>query len=118
VRSLLLPVGPTRVEPDGEKGVSEDDAASLKGMGLAVSELRKRHELSQSALARRAGMGVSTLYEIEQGKSDARWGTLRLLASALEVPLEVMIKRAGQLAPDNVTEAGRDERGGEHDARG
>jgi transcriptional regulator with XRE-family HTH domain len=101
-----------------KRGVSEDDAASLKGMGLAVSEFRQRHELSQSALARRAGIGVSTLREIEQGESDARWGTLRLLASALDVPLEVMIERAGQLAPGIVTEAGRDERGGEHDARG
>lgn len=101
-----------------KREVSKDDAASFKGMGLAVGELRKRHGLSQSACARRAGISVSTLREIEQGDCDARWGTLRLLASALDVPLEVMIERAGQLAPDIVTEPGRDEREGEHDARG
>jgi transcriptional regulator with XRE-family HTH domain len=79
--------------------VSKDDEASLKGMGLAVSELRKRLGISKTDLARRAGIGVSTLHEIEQGECDAQWGTLRHLASALKVPLEAMIERAGQLAP-------------------
>jgi hypothetical protein len=69
-------------------------------------------------LARRAGIGVWTLREIDQGDWEAQWGTLRLLASAHDVPLEVMIERAGQLTPNIVTEPDRDEREGEHDARG
>jgi transcriptional regulator with XRE-family HTH domain len=82
-----------------KRSVSKEDAASFKGMGLAVVHLREDRRLSQIDLARRAKIGVSTLREIERGQSDARWGTLRRLASALEIPLDAVIEMADELAP-------------------
>lgn len=73
---------------------STEDAASFGGMGLAVIELRESRQLSKAELAKTAGIGPSTLREIEKGNRNSRWGTLRGLASALDIPLAAMIKKA------------------------
>ena len=79
--------------------LSKEDAASFKGMGFAVVNLREKRRLTKADLAKRAEIAVSTLREIERGQSDARWGTLRRLASALEIPLDAVMEMADELAP-------------------
>lgn len=78
---------------------SAEDEAYFKGMGLAIIELRDDQEISKSDLASRAKIVPSTLRRIEREKTDARWGTLRRLASALKIPLDAMMKMADELAP-------------------
>jgi Zn-dependent peptidase ImmA (M78 family)/transcriptional regulator with XRE-family HTH domain len=56
-----------------------------------VRSLRERKGWSQSELARRAGIGVSTLSEIEAGQSAPRLDTLVALAHALGAPLETFL---------------------------
>jgi transcriptional regulator with XRE-family HTH domain len=81
------------------RGRSKEDAASFKGMGLAVARLRESGQMSKADLANKAELASSTLREIELGQCDARWGTLRRLASALAIPLDAMIEMAEELAP-------------------
>lgn len=78
---------------------SKEDAATLKGMGFAVIELRESRRLTKTDLAKRTGVGVSTLREIERGQRDAKWGTLRRLAAALDIPFDAMIEMATKLSP-------------------
>ena len=56
-----------------------------------VRSLRERKGWSQSELARRAGIGVSTLSEIESGQNAPRLDTLVALAHALGAPLETFL---------------------------
>jgi transcriptional regulator with XRE-family HTH domain len=54
--------------------------------GRRVKEARKRAELSQEALARRAGMSLPGVAKIEQGGvTDPHYSTLQKLAEALDV---------------------------------
>lgn len=87
---------------------SEEDDASFKGMGLAIIELRESREISKVDLAAKAKIVPSTLRRIELGETDARWGTLRRLASALQIPLDAMIEMAEELAPGVGRRARRD----------
>jgi transcriptional regulator with XRE-family HTH domain len=56
-----------------------------------VRSLRERKGWSLSELARRAGIGVSTLSEIEAGQSAPRLDTLVALAHALGAPLDTFL---------------------------
>jgi transcriptional regulator with XRE-family HTH domain len=87
---------------------SVEEVASFKGMGLAIIELRESRGLRKVGLASKAGVGASTLHQIELGEVDAKWGTLRKLASALQVPLDALIERALELAPGVGREARRE----------
>lgn len=53
-----------------------------------IRTLRKNKALSQEALAEMAGINLRTLQRIEAGSAVPRGETLRLLAQALEVPVE------------------------------
>jgi transcriptional regulator with XRE-family HTH domain len=78
---------------------SPEDEAYFKGMGLAIIELRESCEISKSDLTSKAKIVRSTLRRIELGETDARWGTLRRLASALMIPLDALMEMADELAP-------------------
>jgi transcriptional regulator with XRE-family HTH domain len=82
-----------------KSGRTAEDVASLKGMGLAIVELRESRELNKTELAAKAGIATSTLLDIELGKTEAKWGTLRRLATALTIPLDALIEMADELAP-------------------
>lgn len=55
-----------------------------------IRTLRKSKGLSQEALAEMAGINLRTLQRIEAGDAIPRGETLRLLAQALEVPVETL----------------------------
>lgn len=78
---------------------TKEDVARFKGMGLAVAELREDRRMNKASLAGKAEVGLSTLRKIERGERDAKWGTLRRLASALDIPLDAMVELADELAP-------------------
>lgn len=78
---------------------SAEEAASFKGMGLAIVELRENRKMEKAQLAAKAGISPKALLDIELGRADAKWGTLRKIAAALEIPLDAMFEMAMELAP-------------------
>jgi transcriptional regulator with XRE-family HTH domain len=56
-------------------------------LGRAIRQLRKDAGLTQEELAERAEMPVGELSQIEAGAIEARWGTLRHVASGLGTTL-------------------------------
>lgn len=56
-------------------------------LGEAIRQLRTRLRLSQEDLAHRAGVTTGTLSVIERGRSNPAWGTVKGIASALDVTI-------------------------------
>ena len=61
-------------------------AAGRQYLGRRIRELREAADLSQEALAAKAGIGRAALARIEKGQYSPRYGTLVALAGALGVP--------------------------------
>jgi transcriptional regulator with XRE-family HTH domain len=77
----LVPGGPT--PPEGQLGLAK-----------AVRELRRKAELTQAALAERAGLPPGVVARIESAKVDPTWGDMRRIAQALDVSLEALSELA------------------------
>jgi transcriptional regulator with XRE-family HTH domain len=58
--------------------------------------LRASQQLSQEALAARAGLSVSYISMLERGQRSPPLDTLELLAGALKVPPAELLKAAGR----------------------
>lgn len=61
------------------------DTPRLKASRLRTLRLREGHELTQEALARKAGVALRTVIRIEQGESSPQADTAFRLAAALKV---------------------------------
>ena len=60
-------------------------------IGDRLRELRKRSLMSQRELARRSGVGVTTIVRIERNQVEPHGATIRKLAQALDVdPAELV----------------------------
>jgi transcriptional regulator with XRE-family HTH domain len=77
----------------------EEQIASLKGMGHAITIIRERRGLSREEVAPKAEMTVGELEAIERGELHERWGGLRTVAQALGVTLPALINQAEEQAP-------------------
>lgn len=66
--------------------VGPDDPHNL-ALGRAIAKLREEAGLSEAELAAKADLPLEDLRQIEAGEVDADWGTLRVLAAGLGVPL-------------------------------
>lgn len=53
--------------------------------GQRLRALREERGWTQAALGERAGMGYQEVARIERGEREPTWGTVRKLATALEV---------------------------------
>lgn len=62
----------------------------LMNIGQAIQLARSKRKLSQTALARRAGISVSYLSLLERGRRDPPLSTLKKIAAALVMPLEIL----------------------------
>jgi transcriptional regulator with XRE-family HTH domain len=67
-------------------------------LGLAVRELRSRSELTQKALAEKAGLNPSYLSEVENGKRNLTWAAIINLADALKAQPSELVVEAERLA--------------------
>ena len=56
-------------------------------LGAAIRELREKRDLSQEALAEKAGLTGRTVSAIETGNANPTWATVRDIASALRVSI-------------------------------
>ena len=69
-----------------KKGLSKDPEADLhRAIGLTIRESRKTQELTLKQLARRTGLSVSLLSQIERAESSASISSLYKIASALQL---------------------------------
>ena len=70
------------------KGISRDPEADLhRNIGRFIREGRTRQSLTLKQLARRTGLSVSLLSQIERAESSASISSLYKIASALKVPM-------------------------------
>jgi len=77
----------------------DEEAAAFKGMGHAITIIRERRRIDRKELATQCEMTPAELEEIERGELDQRWGTLRVVAYALERSLSELLVEAEESAP-------------------
>jgi transcriptional regulator with XRE-family HTH domain len=66
-----------------------------------LASIRKRHLLSQRALATRAGVALSTIYLLEAGRTDrVTFKVMRGVSDALGVPPESIAEFRRVIAPE------------------
>jgi transcriptional regulator with XRE-family HTH domain len=63
-------------------------------IGERLRDLRKRALMSQRELAKRSGVGVTTIVRIERNQVEPHGSTIRKLAEALSVEPYELIKEA------------------------
>ncbi len=61
-------------------------------IGDRLRDLRKRALMSQRELAKRSGVGVTTIVRIERNQVEPHGATIRKLAAALEVDPAELVK--------------------------
>ena len=66
-------------------------------LGQAIRQFREKRGLTQEAVAHEAGVTASTYGLIERGQSNPTWATVEDIASALEVSMAELAKRADKL---------------------
>jgi len=68
---------------------------------LPLATIRKRQLLSQRALARAAGVALSTIYLLEAGKTErTTFKVMRAVSAALQVPPETIAEFRHAMAAD------------------
>lgn len=71
-------------------------------LAAAVRRLREDRGLTTEALARRAGVTISTISQLERAKSEPGWMTVRRVAEALDLSLDEFgeaVEQAGRAKP-------------------
>lgn len=76
----------------------EDDAAFV-GMGKAIVHLREHRGWDRDELAAKIEETPAVMGKIERGEVNADWATLRVIAQALELPLDALMELAEECAP-------------------
>ena len=64
-------------------------------IGKRLRDLRKRALMSQRELAKRSGVGVTTIVRIERNQVEPHGSTIRKLAEALGIDPYELVKEAG-----------------------
>ncbi len=77
-------------------GISESDLAAWEPVprpeiGRTIRQLRKKRGWTQTQLAGKAGIRQATVSGIERGMRDPAYGTLIVIADALEVLVSVLL---------------------------
>lgn len=57
------------------------------GLGRAVRQLREARGISQEKVARRAGLHLTWINRVENGRTNPTWGSMKRIACALSVSL-------------------------------
>lgn len=57
------------------------------GLGRAVRQLREARGISQEKVARRAGLHLTWINRVENGRTNPTWGSMKRVACALRVSL-------------------------------
>ncbi len=87
-------------------------SAAQAALGQAVEQALAERGVSQSALARRAGLNVRQVNALVCGQANPTYDSLRLVCGALAIPLSELMRRVEALS------AGAPGAGGDAMARG
>jgi transcriptional regulator with XRE-family HTH domain len=74
---------------------------TLSQLGAAIRSLRGVRELSIEALADEAGLHWASVSRIEKGKQNPSWTILSSLATALDVEMVELVRRAAEQPASN-----------------
>jgi len=66
--------------------------SQLAALARATCKLREEAELSQAALARKAGLTAPSIGEVDSGEHEPTYGTMRRLALGLDISLPTLVK--------------------------
>ena len=69
-------------------------ALVMNNIASTIRAERSRKDWTQTELAKRAGVGLSTIFEAEGGQTEPRLTTLQAIAAALDVPISTLIEDA------------------------
>ena len=72
--------------------MEEAKAQILLGLGQRIARLRKRRGMTLERLAYEMGISKGNLSDIEHGKKDPRYSTLRAIAEGLEISVSQLLK--------------------------
>ena len=78
---------------------SPEDDAAFKGMGLAIVHIREQRGMDREELAAKIEEEPAVVGKIERGEVNADWATLRVVANALDLPLDALMELAEENAP-------------------
>jgi len=67
-------------------------AELLRSLGERISSNRKKRGITLEKLAYEMGISKGNLSDIERGKRDPRYSTLRAIAEGIEVPISQLLK--------------------------
>jgi transcriptional regulator with XRE-family HTH domain len=70
-------------------------------LGQAIRRLRKERRLSQEELGHRAEIHPTWISHIESGRTNPAWGTVRRIATVLEVRLSEIVLLAESLSEED-----------------
>ena len=79
-------------------------APNSEHFAKVVRRARRARDWTQAELAHRSGVSLGTVIAIEHARS-SYWGTLAVLAQALEIKFSELVKEAEALADDPVADA-------------
>jgi len=68
--------------------------SAVKGMGSRIAELREERGWTQKALAKHAGLSVTFLSEVENGRRNISSGKLLRIADALDTTMDYLARGA------------------------
>jgi transcriptional regulator with XRE-family HTH domain len=86
---------------------AEDSDRERRLLGLRLRELRRLRGLTTRELAARSGVSASMINQLETGKTGASVGSLRRIASALDVPIAEFFLSTDDASPTAVPPASR-----------
>lgn len=87
------------MEQPRRKPRDDEEAASFKGMGQAITVIRERRGMSREELAANCDMTPAELETVERGELDESWGITRRIAKALGMSLQALMNEAEEFAP-------------------
>jgi len=82
-----------------------DENHDCPPFGQAVRERREERRMTQERLADAAGLTTKRVWQIERQDVNPTLATARAIASALDVPLELLLLRAAVIEGDRARSA-------------
>ena len=64
----------------------------LMSLGKQIRKARRMANMTQQDLATKVGIVLSSIFNIERGKTDPRWSTVQKIANILNIPLDKIRK--------------------------
>lgn len=94
--------GTTPLGEDFALSVADPAADSMNSLAARLAHFRKTNKLTQSDIAERLGVSMTTVCYWEQGRSRPKAKRLQMLATLLECPPDVLREAAAAVPPKSL----------------